>query len=352
MDTCVVLPTINEAENLKVLLPRLNDVLTGYDWFMVVVDDGSTDGTQDIVNDFAGSTGRVKLIERGTRLGLGSAIKTGIRACMDMGAKSIVVMDADLQHPPEVVPNLVKSVLGGVDLAIASRYVRGGGIIGWSLKRFIISKGATYLARLLMPWTRSIKDPISGFFAVNADKLKGIIDLLSDSSGYKLILEILTLMHSKYGDSLRVIEVPYTFRNRVYGTSKLGTNELANYAMLVLKLSNYSVLKYLVALLIGSFVGYLVFNFSVSLGTLLSNLLSIESSLITVITIYQLLMWGKPRPQYYASYHLVKYFAILIKLLLYAVALPAFVVLIISGITQLLITLRVIPINPGIVHVS
>lgn len=143
VDTCVVLPTINEAENLKVLLPRLNDVLTGYDWFMVVVDDGSTDGTQDIVNDFAGSTGRVKLIERGgTRLGLGSAIKTGIRACMDMGAKSIVVMDADLQHPPEVVPNLVKSVLGGVDLAIASRYVRGGGgIIGWSLKRFIISKG-------------------------------------------------------------------------------------------------------------------------------------------------------------------------------------------------------------------
>ncbi len=352
VDTCIVLPTINEAENLRILLPRLSNVLIGYDWFIVVVDDGSTDGTQDVVNDYVRSTGRAKLIERGMRLGLGSAIKTGIKACIDMGAKSIAVMDADLQHPPEVVPSLVKSVLSGVDLAIASRYVRGGGIIGWSLKRLIISKGATYMARLLMPWTRSIKDPVSGFFAMNAEKLKDIIDLLSDSSGYKLILEILTLMHTKYGNSFRAIEVPYTFRERVYGTSKLGTNELLNYAALVLKLSNYSVLKYLVALLIGSFIGYLAFNLSVSFGPLLSNLLSIESSLITVITIYQLLMWGKPRSQYYVSYHLIKYLAISIKLLLYAVALPVFVVLIVSGIVQVLMTLRVIPINPGIAHVA
>lgn len=101
------------------------------------------------------------------------------------------------------------------------------------------------MARLLMPWTRGIKDPISGFFAVNAERLRGVIDLLSDSAGYKLILELLTLFHIKYGDSFRVVEVPYVFRNRAYGVSKLSTHELINYALLVLKLSNYSVLKYL-----------------------------------------------------------------------------------------------------------
>ena len=346
-----MLPTINEADNLRVLLPMLRDYLAGYDWFVVVVDDGSTDGTPDVVTEFAKATGRAELIERGTRLGLGSAIKTGMRACLDRSAKTIVVMDADLQHPPNVVPNLVNAVLkDGVDLAIASRYIRGGGITGWSLRRYLISKGATYMARLLMPWARSIKDPISGFFAVNASRLRGVIDMLSDSSGYKLILELLTLMHARYGDSFKVIEVPYVFRNRMYGVSKLSARELINYVQLVLKLSNYSVLKYLVSLVIGSFIGYLFFNTLSGINAVAGNLISIEFSLITVITIYQFLMGMKPQLQYYVKYHLIKYVAVTVKLALYMMSTPTIIALIISGIIQLLMTLRIITISPAIMH--
>ncbi len=346
------MPTINEANNLRILLPMLRNYLVDYDWFVVVVDDGSTDGTQDVVAEFAKATKRAELIERGVRLGLGSAIKVGMRACLEKGARSIVVMDADLQHPPDVVPNLVNAVLrDGVDLAIASRYIGGGGIVGWSFKRLAISKGATYMARLLMPWARSIKDPISGFFAVNAERLRGVINLLSDSAGYKLILELLTLFHVKYGDSFRVVEVPYTFRNRVYGESKLGAHELINYAMLVLKLSNYSVLKYLVSLVIGSIVGYLLFNVLSNMNPIVCNLISIELSLFTVITIYQLLMGMKLQLQYYAKYHLVKYVAVAVKLMLYMASTPVLIALMVSGIIQLLMTLRIITISPTIIHV-
>jgi len=351
VDTCIVLPTINEVDNLRILLPMLRNYLVDYDWFVVVVDDGSTDGTQDVVTEFAKVTNRAELIERGIRLGLGGAIKAGMRACLEKGARSIVVMDADLQHPPDVVPNLVNAVLrDGMDLAIASRYVRGGGIVGWSFSRLAISKGATYMARLLMPWTRNIRDPVSGFFAVNANKLEDVINRLSDSSGYKLILELLTLMHARYGDSLSVVEVPYVFRNRFYGTSKLGINELINYILLVFRLSNYSVLKYLVSLIIGSIIGYFTFTALSGVSPIAGNIISIELSLITVITIYQLLMGIKPRIQYYAKYHLIKYIAVSIKLLLYTIPVPALIVLIVSGIVQLLMTLRVITINPAIMH--
>lgn len=351
MDTCVVLPTINEAKNLEILLPKLNNVLSSYDWLAVVVDDGSTDGTQDVVNNFAITTGKAFLIERGRKLGLGSAIKTGMRVCLNKNAKVVVVMDADLQHPPETLPNLVSAVLGGSDLAIASRYVRGGGVTNWSLGRFIVSKGAIYMARFLIPWIHNIRDPISGFFAVNGDKLREIIDSLSDSSGYKLLLELITAAHNRYGDLFRIVEVPYIFRSRVYGVSKLNLGEFVKYAFLVLKLSNYSIFKYIVALLVGSIIGYAVFTALSPINSLMGNFISIESSIMAVITMYQLLMKTKPRLEYYTRYHLVKYFSVAVKLFLFALPAPIIIALMISGILQLLLTMRLISIHIPITHI-
>lgn len=346
VDVCVVLPTLNEAGNLRILLPSLSKSLAGYDWHIVVVDDGSMDGTQDVVLGFAKETGKAELIERGTRLGLSSAIKVGMQACVEKGASAVVVMDADLQHPPEVVPKLVDAVLNGFDIAIASRYIKGGGVYGWSLRRLLISKGATYLARLLLPWVRGIKDPVSGFFAINGDKVKQLLPYMSESSGYKLILELITLMNAQFSN-LRIAEVPYVFKSRIYGKSKLSVHELWKYALLVIKLSNYSPIKYLVSLVVAALIGYLLFNF-INLNIVLRNFISLESSLIVALTLYVFLMGLKVKFSYYAKYHLIKYGSVLLKIVLMPY-LPAYLVLLIAAVFQLIMTLRVIPIAPHII---
>lgn len=345
VNVCVVLPTLNEAENLRILLPSLERALEGYDWEAVVVDDGSIDGTQDVVLNFARESGKAELIERGMRLGLGSAIKVGMQVCIDRNAGVIVIMDADLQHPPEAVPKLVEAVLRGFDIAIASRYVKGGGISGWSIRRLLISKGATYLARLLLPWVRGIRDPVSGFFAVNSARIRQILPYMSESAGYKLILELMTLINVKFHD-LRVVEIPYIFKSRVYGKSKLSITELWRYTWLVIRLSNYSPLKYLLSLGVAALVGYTLFSF-INFNILLRNFVSLESSLITALTLYMFLMGLKAKVEYYVKYHLIKYGSVFLKIMLMPY-IPIYIVLIIAALFQLVMTLRVIPATPHV----
>jgi dolichol-phosphate mannosyltransferase len=131
------------------------------------------------------------------------------------------VIDADLQHPPSVMRDLLQALDGGADLAVASRYVRGGTCHGWGLLRRVISKGAILLAHLLLPPTRPVSDPMSGCFAfrrsaVTTSKLRAF--------GYKILLEILVLGHPQ-----RIVEVPYSFRLRSRGQSKLTTTQQVDY---------------------------------------------------------------------------------------------------------------------------
>jgi dolichol-phosphate mannosyltransferase len=131
------------------------------------------------------------------------------------------VIDADLQHPPEFIPALLKAIHNGADVAIASRYIPGGGIEGWTFKRRVISKGAKLPANLLLSSARKIKDPLSGFFLFKTKVIDGAV---LSPTGYKILLEVLVRGNAKH-----VVEVPYTFKERERGKSNLTAKEQVNY---------------------------------------------------------------------------------------------------------------------------
>jgi dolichol-phosphate mannosyltransferase len=126
-------------------------------------------------------------------------------------------MDADLQHPPEVVPSLIKAIEDGADIAVASRYVPGGGTAGWSKTRKVISGGAIMLAHVLLPQSRKVKDPMSGFFAFKKGVISGV---MLAPIGYKILLEMLIV-----GKAGKVTEVPFMFAPRELGKSKLNASQ-------------------------------------------------------------------------------------------------------------------------------
>lgn len=217
MKVSIVVPTYNEAENMKILIPRINKSLAGYNYEIIVVDDSSPDGTAEIAKMLAREY-PVKVFVREGKLGLASAILYGFNKS---DGDVLGVIDADLQHPPEILCEMVKKIEEGYDLVIASRYIKGGGIENWSFLRKMISRGAILLARPLT----SVKDPMSGCLLVK----KSVIEKVRfNPTGYKLLLEI--LVKGKYK---RVAEVPYVFRERKYGDSKLGVREILKYIKLL-----------------------------------------------------------------------------------------------------------------------
>ena len=223
----VVIPTYNEAENVRILIPKIRNVL-GKRCEIIVVDDNSQDGTAEVAKKLGS-----KVISRPYKMGLSSAIMKGIKAAKN---EIVVVMDADLQHPPEAIPKLIKNS-NSYDVVIASRYVKGGKIKGWSIFRKITSKIAISLAKLLLPNIREVKDPESGFFLVKRSQVLSISNKLK-LEGFKFLLELLSV------GSFRFKEVPYTFRSRKYGESKFNLKETLNYLLLLLKLSEYRPFKF------------------------------------------------------------------------------------------------------------
>ena len=221
----IILPTYNEAENLPELIERIETALKGHLFEIIVVDDNSPDGTADVAVELNRKYGNIRVLRRRGKLGLASAILDGVNMA---NGNVIVVMDADLQHPPELLPRLVEKMEEGYHVVIASRYVNGGGVEGWSFWRKLISKGAIFLAHLLLPETRKVKDVTSGYFVLKKDVLEGV---RLNPVGYKLLLEV--LVKGRYS---KVVEVPYIFKPRKKGKSKLGFNEIFNYAFLLLKL--------------------------------------------------------------------------------------------------------------------
>jgi dolichol-phosphate mannosyltransferase len=206
----LVVPTLNEAENLPHLLRRVARALRGIRHEVIVVDGGSTDGTADLADELAGTRPELRVLHRSqAERGLSAAILAGFRHAR---GDVLAVMDADLQHDPAVLPGLV-AALGDHDLAIGSRYTFRGKTCGWSFLRELQSRAAAALTRLVL--RISVRDPLSGFFAIRRSAFELVAAGLQPR-GWKLLLDILAT-----APRLSVAEVPMTFRARCRGKTKM-----------------------------------------------------------------------------------------------------------------------------------
>lgn len=222
----LVIPALREAENLREVLARVRSALTPItiDWEVIVVDDESRDGTEQIVQEVSREDTRVRLLVRRGERGLSGAILHGWR---HTDATVLGVMDADGQHPPESLPALIASIVNDSDLAIASRYARGGRG-GWNPVRRLMSNFAVLAARPLQPECLRVRDPLSGFFLVRRRCVENVI---FQNAGFKLLLEILVC---GYVGSVK--EIPFVFGRRRAGQSKLGARVAWDYMTLLARL--------------------------------------------------------------------------------------------------------------------
>jgi dolichol-phosphate mannosyltransferase len=224
IDTSIIIPTYNERENIVTLVENIRKQLTGHNYEIIIVDDNSPDGTGIIADRLAKKYRNIKVLHRPHKMGLASAIVDGLSKAE---GNMISVLDADLQHPPSLLPKMIRKLKEGADIVIASRYVAGGKMEGWNVWRKIVSRTAIALAHLLLPKTRKIKDPGSGYFSFRKSVVTGEMKPL----GYKFLLELLT--KGKYN---LVSEIPFTFKPRVRGKSKLGLRVTWDYVKHILKL--------------------------------------------------------------------------------------------------------------------
>ncbi|VVB53748.1 Glycosyltransferase AglD [uncultured archaeon] len=225
MDVSIIVPTYNEKDNIPILAERLFEALkkASIEGELVIVDDGSPDGTGDVAEKL-GKKYPVTVVHRSGKLGLSSAVLEGF--AMATG-DYLGVMDADLSHPPEVIPQLVAAIKAGADLAPGTRYAQGGGVEHWPLHRQIISKVATMLAQPLTP----LSDPMSGLFMIKREVIE---DVTLNPLGFKILLEIAVKGHVS-----KITEVPFTFKDRLAGESKLNSKEQINYLKHLFALYRY-----------------------------------------------------------------------------------------------------------------
>ena len=275
----VVIPTLNEADNIDPLVIRLLALNLPQDSFEIIfVDDASTEGTPDRIRAWEGRA-QVQLVERREKPDLTASILAGIAIARN---EVIVVMDADLSHPPERLPALVTPVLkGSHDVAIGSRYVPGGSTEGWPLHRRWLSRIGAWLARSIC----DVRDPTAGFFAFRRDLA---VTIPEDAHGYKILLELLMAGQG----ALKVVEVPICFRNRTRGASKLSFVQQWTYLQRLMTLAGGTISvgttsRFAMVGLFGVMVDALLFQWLMNHGARLA-LAHITSFFVTVAVNYVL----------------------------------------------------------------
>lgn len=230
----LVVPTLHEAANIRTVLERIRKSLDplAIPYELIVVDDNSQDGTAAIVEQIGQSDPRVRLLVRTGARGLGGAVVHGWERS---DAEIVGVIDADTQHPPELLPQLWKAMEAGTDLALASRYATQGGSQDWNAMRRGLSRLAIWLTLPFQKAAIRVQDPMSGFFLLRRCCIR---DLEIETQGFKILLEILVR-----GKVDSVAEVPFSFGRRKAGSSKAGIKEGLDYLFLLGRLCRHVTLR-------------------------------------------------------------------------------------------------------------
>ena len=231
MDITLVIPTYNEADNIPILVEKVFKIFSDekLDGHIIIVDDDSPDQTWKVAENLKDKFPNLEVLRRQDKKGLSSAVLDGFALA---NTEIVGVMDADLSHPPEKIPELVLPIIKGeADFTLGSRNIDQGGTENWPFRRKISSKIAT----LAVLGLTKVKDPMSGFFFLKREVIKNV---KLSPKGFKIGLEILVR-----GNCENVIEVPIVFRDREYGESKLSSNVIVDYLLHVSKLYLYKICR-------------------------------------------------------------------------------------------------------------
>jgi len=227
MRLAIIIPTLCEVGNIRELLGRIRSTIDplGIRYELIIVDDDSNDGIETVVQGLSEKDSRIRLLIRKNVHGLAGAI---IHGWQNTDADILGVIDADLQHPPEILPRLWQSIQSGADIAIGSRYIQRSNQLQWNSFRRFLSKLAIRIALPLLNPEISVSDPMSGFFLVRKPCIQ---TLHLQPTGFKLLLEILV-----EGNIQRASEIPFTFGQRCAGKSKISSRVMIDYLKLLMKL--------------------------------------------------------------------------------------------------------------------
>ncbi|MDQ3310744.1 MAG: polyprenol monophosphomannose synthase [Actinomycetota bacterium] len=226
MRLVIVLPTYNEADNIAAILHGVREAVG--DASILVVDDNSPDGTGRIADEIATELGNISVLHRQHKAGLGAAYRAGFAEVLDQEYDAVVSMDADFSHDPASLPALRKALDHGADIVVGSRYVTGGGVTDWPVRRQLLSKWGNRYTRAVLgvaPY-----DITSGFRAYRSDALRTIKPESTTAEGYAFLTE---LIRRGSAAGLRIEETPIVFRDRTRGKSKMSGRIMAESMWLV-----------------------------------------------------------------------------------------------------------------------
>jgi dolichol-phosphate mannosyltransferase len=220
----VIVPVLNERQNVPIMVDRLSAALSGIDWEAVFVDDDSEDGCADVIREIAAGNFRVRLLQRIGRHGLASA---AIEGMLSTSSPWLAVMDGDLQHDAELLPQMLETARrGDLDMVVASRHLPGAGMGDFAPERIRLSNAGRFLSGLVLKCRLS--DPMSGYFLLSREYFLTVVHDLSQM-GFKILLDLVVSAPRP----VRLAEVPYVFGTRVYGESKLDLNPGVEFLLLI-----------------------------------------------------------------------------------------------------------------------